>query len=412
MLLLPVPTLWYRFSDAIGPGVVESLSSRSLAPLAALAANWEMWGAASNNAHNVAAHLVVLASLAGIAAAPAIGWRLPVFLVGSAVIVKAPTGVALAAAFTFAQAVRAWAAGSLRPLVPAVAAAGLFGAVYGVFWVAPGLPVEFQTEIVPLYQLDRLIEREALGGLLVDTIWLLLPALIVVASGVKDPERRSLPLLVMAMAPLAVVNSLRSIDLRPGGGVDDDWLQVALPVPVLLHAFVITLAGWRWSRLAPGVRAVVTGLLALSVVPPAAVAARYAGLLLVRPELGHELVDNRALGEALSAVPVAGSVIVTNDLRYPAEAFSRDARQMQVPALLGHQAFAVNYVYEVYEFSDERRALQALLQAPAWSAQIEAAARQYGWTHLLVRKDYPHPEPVPLERVFENDSYTVYRFAP
>jgi hypothetical protein len=412
MLLLPVPTLWYRFSDAIGSALVEVLPSRSLAPLAALTASWEMWGAASNNAHNVAAHFLVLAALAGIAAAPTIGWRLPVFLVGSAVVVKAPTGVALAAGFVLAQAWRGWAARSPRPLVPAAAAAVLFGVVYGAFWVAPDLPVEFRTELFPFYQIDRLIEREALGGVLADTLWILLPALVVVASGARDPEGRSLPWLVMAMAPLVVVNSLRSIDVRPGGGVDDDWLQVALPVPLLLHAFVISLAGWRWNRLGPGVRAAVTGLLALSVLPPAAVAARYVGRLVLTPELGHEFVDNRALGEALSGVPVPRTVIVTNDQRDPAEGVSRDAPQMQVPALLGHQAFAVNYVYEVYDFSDERRALQALLQAPAWSDQVEAAARQHGWTHLLVRTDYPHPEPVPLERVFENDTYAVYRFAP
>jgi len=412
MLLLPVPTLWYRFSDAIGPALAESLSSRTLAPLGALTTSWEMWGAASNNAHNVAAHAVVLATLAGIAAAPTIGWRLPVFLVGSAVLVKAPTGVALAAGFTLAQAARAWSARSPRPLVPAAAAAAVFGLVYGAFWLVPALPVEFQTQVFPFYQLDRLMEREALGGVLIDGIWLLLPALVVVASGVRDPERRSLPLLVMAVTPLVVVNSLRSIDLRPGGGVDDDWLQVALPVPILLHAFVVSVAGQRWAGLGPRVRAAAVALLALSVVPPAAVAARYAGRLLATPELGHEYVDNRALGEALLAVPVDGTVIVTNDLRYPAEAFSRDDRQMQIPALLGHQAFAVNYVYEVYDFSSDRRALQALLQAPDWSPQIEAAARAHGWTHLLVHKDYPHPEPVPLERVFENETYAVYRFAP
>ena len=32
------------------------------------------------------------------------------------------------------------------------------------------------------------------------------------------------------------------------------------------------------------------------------------------------------------------------------------------------------------------------------------------WTHLLIRKDYMHPATIPLDRIFENESYEVYRF--
>jgi hypothetical protein len=121
-------------------------------------------------------------------------------------------------------------------------------------------------------------------------------------------------------------------------------------------------------------------------------------------------VDNRPMAEALGVIPTTDALIVTNDLRYPTESFARDDRQMQIPALYGHQAFAVNYVYEVYAFSRERRELQALLQAPAWSGAIDEAARRHRWTHVIVRKDAPHPAPIPLERVFENDAYAVFRF--
>ena len=99
-----------------------------------------------------------------------------------------------------------------------------------------------------------------------------------------------------------------------------------------------------------------------------------------------------------------------SDLRYPAQRFNRNNRQMQIPALFGHQAFAVNYAYEIFEFSRERRELQTLLQADAWSDDIDRAARKYRWTHLLIRKDYMHPSPIPLEKVFENESYAVYVF--
>jgi hypothetical protein len=80
---------------------------------------------------------------------------------------------------------------------------------------------------------------------------------------------------------------------------------------------------------------------------------------------------------------------------------------MQIPALFGHQAFAVNYAHEAVE---ERRPLQEMLQQPEWSDAILAAAAQYRWTHFLVRKDYAHPEPIPLIRIFENDVYAVYQF--
>jgi hypothetical protein len=106
-------------------------------------------------------------------------------------------------------------------------------------------------------------------------------------------------------------------------------------------------------------------------------------------------------------IPTEGTIVVTNDLRYPAQNFTRDDRQMQIPALFGHQAFAINYAHEAVE---ERRPLQKLLQRPTWTDAIDEAAAAQHWTHLVVRKDYLHPVPIPLERVFENDSDAVFRF--
>ena len=125
------------------------------------------------------------------------------------------------------------------------------------------------------------------------------------------------------------------------------------------------------------------------------------------PQSGNDFVDNRSLAEALAVIPTNGTVIVTNDLRYPAQNFTRDYRQMQIPSLFGHQAFAVNYAHEAVE---ERRPLQELLQQSSWSDAIQDAARANQWTHLLVRKDYAHPTPIPLEWLFENQFYAVYRF--
>jgi hypothetical protein len=238
--------------------------------------------------------------------------------------------------------------------------------------------------------------------------------LVLLPARLGDQEKRSLPLLFFAIAPFIVVNVMRSVDMRHGAGIraldSDDWRKIMLPVPVLMHAFVLSVVGQRWARLGTGFRAVFLFVVALTVLPAVFVAAHYAHIVTVDPERGHEFVDNHSLAEALAVIPTDGTMIVTNDLRYPTEGFGRENRQMQIPALFGHQAFAVNYVYEIYAFSPERLELQKLLEAEQWTDAIEQAARTYHWTHLLIRKDYTHPEPIPLERIFDNGLYSVFRF--
>jgi len=404
MLLVSVPTLWYSFWESHEPALQNG-------PFQSVAGHWENWGLAANVGHNVAAHFLVLASLAGIAAAPTRGWRLPVFLVGASVVFKSPTGIALVAGFTLAQTFRAAVARSFRPLIPAAAAAALFGVLYFALWVLP-TSTESGTEIFPLFYLKYLAERDRLLGFCLDAAWLLLPALIVLPvlpARLNDRDMRSLPLLLFAAAPFIVVNVWHPVDVNTGIGADDDWGQIMSPVPLLAHAFVLSVAGARWTSLRY-LRAPFLGVIALTVLPPVCAAAWYSRLLIVEPQQGYEFVDNRSIAEALKVIPTKNTVIVTNDLRYPAEQFQRENRQMQIPALFGHQAFASNYAYEGYDFSPERKDLQKLLSAGGWSDAIIQAARRHHWTHLLIRKDYVHPEPIPLELVFENESYSVFRF--
>jgi hypothetical protein len=411
LLLISVPTFWYSFWGAIGPDISAAVSARTIAPLEAVTENYELWGVASIGGQNLGAHFLVLAGLAAVAAAPARGWRLPVFLIGTGILVKTSAGVALLAGFLLVELWRSLAARRFRPSMPAVAVVAVFAATYVAFWVAPPVAPEFAIEPYALFHLTRFGERGRLIGLTADLLWLFLPVLIVALARVRDPEARSLPLLLFGLAPFIVVNVTRSIDVRPGGGgASDDWLQTLLPVPFLVHAFVLSVASRRWPNLGRGVRAAFLLVMALTIAPAVFVAGRYSRVLILDHEEGHEFVDNRAIGEALKVIPTTDSIIVTNDLRHPAQRFSRDNRQMQVPALFGHQAFAVNYAYEVFAFSAERRELQPLLQAEQWSDAIDEASRKYGWTHLLIRRDYRHPASIPLERLFENEFYEVYRF--
>ena len=407
MLLVGVPAvpLW----DSVGRRIVDAISSRTLTPLQISLADYELWNVAFNNAHNIAAHFLVLASLGAVVNASEIGWRLGIFLVGSAVIFKAPTGIALVAGLMAAQSVRAVREMQLRPLLPAVAGVAVCGGVYWAFWVLP-LPADYHFAPHPFYFLRYVHERGGLLGCGLDAAWLFAPALVVTAAPERS-GRRATSLLAFAFAPFLIVNTFQAVSVRPIANVDEDWFQILLPVPFLLRAFAASLAEARWTRLTRGQRMLFLGIVVLSVLPPAIVSARYAVQLMVHPEQGHEYVDNHALAEALTAIPVRGSVIVTNDLRYPAEGFRRDDRQMQIPAIFGHQAYAVNYSYEVYPFSETRHELQALLRATTWTEAIDTAAQNQLWTHFLVRKDYPHPAVIPLEHLFGNDKYVVYAFS-
>lgn len=409
LLLISTPslsaTLWGRF----GPQLWTAATSRGFS-IDGIIGDYALWGILSNEAKNVGGDFIVLASVAGIAAAPSLGWRLPVFLIGSAILVKTPAGVALLAGFMLADAWRALIARRLLPSAEMVIAGMVFLATLVAFFPSSSEP-NFRVVLLPLYHLRGLVSSGGLAGVGFDLLWLLLPAIIVLTARIEDPERRSAPFLLMGLAPILVVNmtGLEHI-AETGGGAGDDWLQILHSVPFLLHAFVLSLVSRRWARLGRRRRAVVLLTMALAIVPVATAAARYSVLLLRNPEGGHEFVDNRSLAAALAVIPTKGTVIVTNDLRYPAQNFSRDERQMQIPALFGHQAFAVNYAYEVVPSPRERRELQGLLQQPAWSDRILEAARTHGWTHLVIRKDYVHPAPIPLEQIFENEFYAVFRF--
>jgi hypothetical protein len=412
MLIVLVPSLWYTFWDYLGPRLWITASTFAVEPIDAIIENYELWGVVSVVAQNVGAHFVTLAAIAAFAVAPSRGWRLPVFLIGTALIVKTSTGVALLAGLLFAQVYRAAVTRRFEPLIPAAAAAAVFVATYVAFWVAPPVQTEYATEIFPLFHLKGVAGREGLAGLAFDLAWMLLPVLLVLRTPrIIGPEKASVPLLLFGLAPLLVVNLTRAIDIRPAaGGATDDWIQILFSVPLLLHAFALCFVAQRWTRLGGGLRAAVTVVMALTVLPAAFVAGRYSLVLLRHAERGHEFADNRSIAAALASIPLGGSVVVTNDLRYPAQGFNRDNRQMQIPALFGHQAFAVNYAYEIFEFSRDRRELQALLRTEEWGDAIEEAARKHHWTHFLVRKDYRHPSPISLEPMFENPSYAVYRF--
>jgi len=408
LLLNPVPTFWAEFTSIVGSSVMKAMKGLTLAPLETLLGEHQLWGVANVAAPNVATPFLVLAVLAGIFNSPARGWRLPVFLAGIAIAVKAPTAVSLLAGLGLAVAARAAVEHSLRPLLPAVAAGAVFAAVYGLLWFMPDRTAETGLQLFPLYHLQWLRSRGDLAGFGTDVVWLLAPALIALKArpAARGPERPSL--LIFALGPFIVANTL---NVSSANGTTANWPQIMISVPLVLRAFVLSIAAPRWSGFGSRLRTAFVGLVALTTIPALIAAASYTASIVRNPAKGHEFANNRSIAEVLAVVPVAQSVIVTNDLRHPAAGSGAFDRQMQIPALFGHQAFAVDYTYEKHRFSDERLALQELLRSEQWTDAIDRAARMHHWTHFLVHKSFAHPATIPLERLFENDAYAVYRFS-
>jgi len=407
LLLLATPSLARSFSDDFVPRLWTAITSGPLT-LDWINADYVSWGILSNEAQNT--DFPIVASIAAIAAAPSIGWLLAAFLIGVSLVFKTTTGIALVGGFMLAEAWQAIVSRRYRPTGPMLLAAGVFAATFAAFYL-----VSFNSAAaVRLFPLEHLRGIVSAGrpvserGLLIDALWLFLPALVVVTAS-SEARRASAPLLIMAAAPLLVINTSHLVQSGASGmgKGPEDWLQIPHTVPFLVHAFTLSVASWAWPYLRQR-RRFVFGLMVGVVTAPVVIAAMSYSLRVLRsPESGHEFADNRTIAQALATIPIRGSVIVTNDLRYPTDNFGRDDRQIQIPALFGHQGFSVDFAGEPIE---DRRELQRLLQRPEWSDAISSAARQYHWTHLLIRKDYVHPRPIPLMPIFENDSYVVYRF--
>jgi hypothetical protein len=406
LLLIATPSLARSFSDGFIPRVWTEITSGRLT-VDWINADYVLWGILSNEAQNT--DFPILGSIAAVAAAPSIGWVLAAFLVGSSLIFKTTTGIALVGGFMLAQGWQAIQSRRYRPTGPMLLAGAVFVATFAAFYLK-----SFDSAVaVRLYPLDHLRAIVNDGrpvsarGLAVDALWLFLPALVVLTRRGEGTANASTPFLLMAVAPLIVVNTTHLVHVRDGGmgAGPEDWLQIPHAVPFLVHAFALNLASTRWPRLERPRRFVFVLTVAVVIAPVIIAAATYSSRLLRDPESGHEFADNRSIAQALAAIPTRGSIIVTNDLRYPTDHFGRDDRQIQIPALFGHQAFSVDFAGEPIE---DRRELQRLLQRPEWSDAISTAARQYHWTHLLIRKDYVHPSAIPLTRIFENDSYIVY----
>ncbi len=149
------------------------------------------------------------------------------------------------------------------------------------------------------------------------------------------------------------------------------------------------------------------------VIPGLISSVNHSVIVATTPERGHEFTDNRLVADALLHIPVANTLTITNDLRYPANNFRRNNRQFQLAGIFGYQNFASNLVYggdrlvnrPVYE------AAINLFRRATWPAdEISAFISVVPVTHLLIHKEFQHAKDIPLELIYSNERYAVYRF--
>jgi hypothetical protein len=166
-------------------------------------------------------------------------------------------------------------------------------------------------------------------------------------------------------------------------------------------------AGKRISRHAIAI-AVLVGLTG----PGAMSLLHHVYVVMVHPEGGHEYVDNRAVADALRHIPLNGTLIATNDVRYPANDYLRNYRQFQLAGLFGHRNLAADLWYGDMSQADRVRyaAWTRLFQEETWpAAQIDRLRQHIPITHVLIHKSYAHASAIPLTLVYENRDYAVYR---
>jgi predicted N-acyltransferase len=126
----------------------------------------------------------------------------------------------------------------------------------------------------------------------------------------------------------------------------------------------------------------------------------------------HEYCDNRSIAEAIKHIPVINSILVTNDLRYPAEGYQRDNKQFQLSAIYGNQCLASSKYFitkETEAVFKEGLEIKRMLGQDKWNDSLNHFFSKYSITHVLIHKQYFHPSEMPLTRLFDNANFAVYK---
>lgn len=135
--------------------------------------------------------------------------------------------------------------------------------------------------------------------------------------------------------------------------------------------------------------------------------------VLVNQTNGHEYTSNQLIAEALNKIPIENTLIATNDLRFPANNFTRDQRQFQISAIFGHKAFNTELHYSKMQYSkkehkDRLEITKILQNEQADSAILSEQIKRNKITHLLIHEPYKKPKWIPFPKIWTNGTYSVY----
>jgi len=336
-----------------------------------------------------------------------IGWQaMMAFVIGILIAFKAPYFIALGLGLGMWSLWRAARERSIRPLLIPAAALILALVIYAFVGLG-GSGAKLAFEPFAGQNISQV------GKYLLRSVAVLLPGLLVlILSRGRALSGAAGLWLVYAAAPI-IIMLLTNLYLTEGVPEEANFDEMLNLLPPVLAGFSVSLMATWWPRFGATTRRIAVGALGLIIVPHLIRWAWLAVLVAIHPEAGYEYVDNRPLAAALATVPTDTGLIVTNDLRYPAEGWRRDNQAVQFPALFGHRNFFVNPTFErFYPDLEERRDAVRRLQQPQWDPAILELARRYGWTHFVVHLDYPHPADIPLPVAYDGGSYRVYRFGP
>lgn len=300
----------------------------------------------------------------------------------------------------------AWRRRSIVPLIAPGAALGL-AVLLSPFSYNPSNVLTFKTDAL----------NETWTYVFDIAVFLGVASIVIGLSGqrLRDVVRRPavLPVVVISVCMILLVSlmTIEFIDHRGEIARSFDVAQTLRPVWLFVPLALLSALS-SGARPGHGFRTAATTAMLMLAVLPVVHRLGSIGFAAAAPEAWHDYVDNRPIAEALSVIPVEGSVIATNSLRYPTRRAHRDLRQMQVPAIFGHQAYAVNLVYEPFEGAAHRLAMQRLLLTDIDPERLLAIADAEGWTHLLLFKREPYPSRLPGRKLFENALYVAIDLFP
>jgi hypothetical protein len=222
-------------------------------------------------------------------------------------------------------------------------------------------------------------------------------------------RRRTLLALAMALAPTVLVFVTALVQVGTGE-TNFMWVTVAQPATTGIALLAGLLVADSWPHVGRRTRMVVAFAFVVAIGTQSLRFPLMAIDAVIQIKHGSSVMDNRDIAQALQTIPVNGTLLVTNDLSNSASWVPNLLSPLS--AIFGHQCFLSTPAYDYLYMPDtqERLAAQELLQMQYWQPSIAAAAKHYGWTHLLVHKIAPHPMDIPLQQIYDSDTYAVYRF--